>query len=170
MQKLLIAAGKKTAERLESQKQKLEDVLETKYIDFCVDKEELQRYINDSDTLIYYSDFPEEKSTIDKLAEESRSINGVITLKYENQNKLWLYDGNIVANCIIPEEEIPAIKRAMVVPKYVNTISQWVAAIIIFFLVSGGLMYSHKYYMALREQNATIEQTHSADETIPRLD
>lgn len=161
MQKLLIAAGKSTVERLKSELYRLEDVFNTQSINFCENSEELKKYMNNANTLIYYSDFPENIKEIDDLVRKSDAVESVISLTYENDKKLWLYDGsNIVANCIIPEEEIPAIKRAMVVPKYANSISQWVAAILIFFFIlTGGLVVSHKYYMALREQPKTVEQT-----------
>lgn len=159
MQKLLIAAGKSTIERLKSELYRLEDAFNTKSINFCENSEELNRYLNNTDTLIYYSDFPEDIKEVDDLVKKSASVDNVFSLTYENGNKLWLYDGNIVANCIIPEEEIPAIKRAMVVPRYANSIGQWVAAILIFFFIlTGGLVVSHKYYMALREQPKTVEQ------------
>ncbi|MBQ2619795.1 MAG: hypothetical protein IJF84_00480 [Thermoguttaceae bacterium] len=160
MQKLLIAAGKPTVDRLKSELYRLEDVFNTKSINFCENNEELNKYLNNTDTLIYYSDFPEDIKEIDDQVRKSNSVGSVISLSYENGNKLWLYDGsNVVANCIIPEEEIPAIQRAIVVPKYANSISQWVAAILIFFFIlTGGFVVSHKYYMAWVERNNTAEQ------------
>lgn len=160
MTRVTIAAGDSTVERLYSEEDNLKKTLSAKSIEYCTTLDELNNKIDDTDTLVFYSDFPLPYKDICNLAKESKSVNNVIGLEYEGQDKLWLYDGITVANCIMPDEEVAAINRALVVPKTVNFIGQWVVAILLIFFMSGAIAYT-QHQIALASRN--VESTQQED-------
>lgn len=162
MCKLIIAAGKKTQERLSTEQEKIKNLLHTEKIYYCSTAAELNDYLNNADTLVFYSDFPMTYNEVQSKAKQSQTINNVYGVVYESKNKAWLYDDGTIANCITPAEDISAIRRAVIVPKYVNFIGQWVAALLILFLTYGAVYYSHQFYMAFQETKVeTTEEAHN---------
>ncbi len=162
MQRVTIAAGESTIERLQKEEPRLQESLSTKNITYCSTPDELNEALNDTDTLVSYSDFPLPYKDICFLAKESQSVNNVIGLEYASENKLWLYDGVTVANCITPDEEAAAINRALTVPKTVNFISQWVVGILLAFFLTGAIAYTH-HQIALASKD--VETTQQQEDT-----
>lgn len=157
MSKLIIAAGKETQERLNSKIGELAAVFGAEGVYRCSTSDELDTYLNKANNLLFYSDFPASYNEVQAKVKQSQEINNVIGIEYAGAHKAWLYDGPTVANCISPEEDIPAIKRAVTVPKYVNFIGQWVAAIFIGFVILGTAMYAHHYQLAMQEKQEQTE-------------
>lgn len=161
MQNVIIASGEKTQKRLQKEEDKLKDIFNAESINYCEDMDALYKYIDNANTLVFYSDFPETYEEVSAIANKSKKLDSVIGVEYANDKKIWIYDGATVANCISPNEEMPAIKRALTVPKYVNMIGQWVAAIILFFLVTGAVFYSNKLYLSYKDsvEQIQVEET-----------
>lgn len=161
MAKLIIAAGKRTQERLSAKIGELEKVFGATGVHLCSTSEDLDKYLNDADNLLFYSDFPSTYNEVQSKVKQSQEINSIIGIEYVGDHKAWLYDGPAVANCISPEDDLPAIKRAVTVPKYVNFIGQWIAALFLCGAILGTAMYAHHYQIAMQEQqqqqNATQE-------------
>ncbi len=156
MQNVIIASGEKTQKRLQKEEDALKDIFKADSIKYCGDMEDLYKYLDTANTLVFYSDFPAPYADVSDVATKSKNIDSVIGVEYANDKKIWIYDGATVANCISPHEELPAINRALTVPKYVNFIGQWVAAILLFFLITGAVFYSNKLYLAYKD---SVEQT-----------
>lgn len=152
MSNLIIAAGKETQNRLSSKIGELKKVFGVEGVYLCHTTDELDKYLNKANTLLFYSDFPLSYNEVQSKVKQSQEINNVIGIEYAGKNKAWLYDGPTVANCISPEDDIPALQRAVTVPKYVNLIGQWVAALFIGFVILGTAMYAHHYQLAMQEQ------------------
>lgn len=162
MCKLIIAAGKKTQERLSTEQEKIKKLLHTEKVYYCSDIEDLNKYLDSAETLVFYSDFPLPYKDVQAKAKQSQTINNVIGIVYDGIDKAWLYDDGTIANCITPNEDISAIKRAVTVPKYVNFIGQCIAALLILVLTYGAVYYSHQYYMASRDtQVETQDESHN---------
>lgn len=158
MAKLIIAAGKETQKRLKSRLNELEEIFGVDDVYVCGTTDELDAYLNKGSTLLFYSDFPATYNDIQVKVKQSEAINNVIGIEYVGDHKAWLYDGTTVANCILPEDDIPALKRAVTVPKYVNLIGQWVAALFIGSVILGTAMYAHHYQLAAQERQQETEQ------------
>ena len=158
MSKLIIAAGKKTLERLAPHISELGQVFGAEVVYCCSTIAELDKYLNKANNLLFYSDFPASYNEVQSKVKQSQEINNVIGVEYAGKRKAWLYDGPTVANCISPEADIPAIKRAVTVPKYVNFIGEWVAAIFIGLVILGTVMYAHHYQVAMQEQQQETQQ------------
>lgn len=156
MQNVIIASGEKTQKRLQKEEKELKDIFKADSINYCGDMEELHKYLDNANTLVFYSDFPEPYEDVSDVANKSKQIDNVIGVEYANDKKIWIYDGATVANCIAPYEEMSALKRALAVPKYVNFIGQWLAVILLFFLITGAVFYSNKLYLAYKD---SVEQT-----------
>lgn len=159
MQRVTIAAGESTIKRLQNEESKLQEALTAQKIEYCDTLDSLNQALNDTDTLIFYSDFPLPYKQICALAKESQAINNVIGLEYAGKNKIWLYDGVTVANCITPGEEVPAINRALTVPKTVNFVSQWIVAILLACFLTGAIAYTqHQIALASKDVETTQRQ------------
>ena len=148
MSRFTIAAGEETKERLSAED--LGKELYAENLNYCSTPQELEDYINNTDVLIVYSDFALPYNDVCSMVKQSKTVNNVIGMEYADANKIWLYDGVTVANCIQPGEEAPAIQRALVVPKTVNFIGQWVVAILLAFFLTSAVMYTHHQYMAYK--------------------
>lgn len=151
MPRVTIAAGQETEGRLELKEEDLKKDLCADQLRFCSSPEELQDSINDTDVLVVYSDFNIPYEDVCSMVKSSKTVNNVIGMEYADKNKIWLYDGTTVANCIQPGEDAPAIQRALVVPKTVNFISQCVIAILLFFIMTSAVVYTHHQYMAYKQ-------------------
>ena len=158
MPRVTIAAGTDTITRLQEEEPRLKDATSAQKINYCATLEALNDDLDETDTLIFYSDFPLPYKDICDLAKSSKAVNNVIGLEYEYPNKIWLYDGITVANCITPNEEVDAINRALTVPKTVNFVCQWVVAILLAFFLTGAVAYtSHQIALASKNVETTQE-------------
>lgn len=148
MSRFTIAAGEATQKRLSTEDFSKE--LYAEDVNYCSTPQELENFINDTDVLVVYSDFDLPYADVCSMVKQSKTVNNVIGMEYADANKIWLYDGVTVANCIQPGEEAPAIQRALTVPKTVNFIGQWVVAILLTFFLASAVMYTHHQYMAYK--------------------
>lgn len=161
MSRVTIAAGKDTEDRLSIKEQAIKNELYAESLTFCSTPQELKDNINYTDILVVYSDFSIPYEEVCAMVKESKTVNNIIGMEYADTNKIWLYDGVTVANCIQPGEEAPAIRRALVVPKTVNFISQCVVAILLAFFLTGAVLYTQHQYMASRQTVETSEVEHN---------
>lgn len=148
MSRFTIAAGEETQERLSTEDLKKELYAES--VTYCSTPQELEEFINDTDVLVVYSDFALPYPDVCSMVKQSKTVNNVIGMEYADANKIWLYDGLTVANCIQPGEEAPAIQRALFVPKTVNFIGQCVVAILLAFFLTSAVVFTHHQYMAYK--------------------
>ena len=114
------------------------------------------------DYILYFNSFEVPYYKVDEMAKASMSVDKIIGAIFEN-NKLWIYDSDTVANCIDSDGSafINAIDRVMDVSSWVPKVCNLGLVITILVLLTAAILAGisgQKTYNAYADQAQQVEE------------
>lgn len=130
---------------------------------WCDSADCLKNLAKKVDYILYFNSFELPYYKVDAMARASMSVDKIIGAIFEN-NKLWIYDSDTVANCIDADNDsfVDAIKRVMDVstwvPKLCNLALAITMCVLITAVIFAGLNGQTTYNAYADQTNQTQEE------------